>query len=200
MSSRRPTADSTGTRRQRGGSGWVGSNEALTADPRHPGTLYAGTRLAVYKTIDGGRSWLPSHQGLIKPPRSEDQWKGWVIALAVDPADTNIVYAGSDRVSKSSDGGQSWKTVFPPHPGQYPRDDVSAIAVAPTRPEAIYAITGDFAPSSSTPANGRFWIYRSTDAGTTWQATTVVRGVSPSPHSPSIRDIRPPSTRPSVPT
>jgi photosystem II stability/assembly factor-like uncharacterized protein len=158
------------------GSGWVGGNEALTADPRHPGTLYASTKFAVYKTIDGGRSWLPSHRGLSTPPRSEAEWKGWVIALAVDPADTNIVYAGSDRVNKSSDGGHSWKTVFPPHPGQYPRDDVSAIAVAPTRPEAIYAITGDFGPSSSTPAYGRTSIYKSTDAGTTWQAATVVRG------------------------
>src|SRR5580765_5767481 len=31
------------------GGDWVGSNEVLTADPRHPGTLYAGTERAVYK-------------------------------------------------------------------------------------------------------------------------------------------------------
>ena len=156
------------------GSGWVGANEALTADPRHPGTLYAGTEVAVYKTVDGGRSWRPSHRGLITPPRSERE-KGWVIALAVDPANTNIVYAGSDRVSKSTDGGHSWKTVFPPHATPN-RETVSALAIAPSRPEAIYAITGDFGPSSSTPADGRTTIYKSTDAGTTWQATTVVRG------------------------
>ena len=174
------------------GSGWVGGKEALAADPRHPGTLYAGTELAVYKTVDGGRSWLPSHRGLITPPRSERE-KGWVTALAVDPANTNIVYAGSDRVSESTDGGHSWKTVFPPHPGRFPPDDVSALAIAATRPEAIYAIAGDFGPSSATPAYGRTSIYKSTDAGTTWQATTVVRGRGVAPTALAV-DPRDPST------
>ena len=152
---------------------WPGGH-ALTADPRHPGTLYAGAEFAVYKTVDGGRSWRPSHRGLYTPPPG-DREKGWVIALAVDPANTNIIYAGSDRVSKSTDGGHSWKTVFPPHPTPNGHD-VSALAIAPTRPETIYAIIGDFGPSSSTPENGRFSIYKSTDAGTTWQATAALRG------------------------
>jgi photosystem II stability/assembly factor-like uncharacterized protein len=154
------------------GSDWVGGNEALTADPRHPGTLYAGTERAVYKTVDGGRSWRPSNRGLFVPPRPTYQFnrdKGWVIALAVDPANTNIIYAGSDRVSKSTDGGHSWKTVFSPHPARYPRVRVSALAIASTSPEAIYAIIGDF-------TNGRTSIYKSTDAGTTWHPTTSVRG------------------------
>ena len=105
------------------GSGWAGANEALIADPRHPGTLYAGTGTAVYKTVDGGRSWRPSNRGLFEPPPTPGLRRpaGWVIALAVDPADTNIVYAGSDRVSKSNDGGRSWKTVFPPDPTHSPR-------------------------------------------------------------------------------
>ena len=161
------------------GSGWVGANEALTADPRHPGTLYGGTEGGVYKTVDGGRSWRPAKRGFVAPPRPTYQFnrdKGWVVALAVDPANTNVVYAGSDRVNKSTDGGHSWKSVFPPHPARYPDKNVSALAVAPTRPEAIYAITGEFANSSATPANGRFSIYKSTDAGTTWQATTAARG------------------------
>jgi photosystem II stability/assembly factor-like uncharacterized protein len=149
------------------GSGWVGANEALTADPRHPGTLFAGTQAGVYKTVDGGRSWRPSQRGLFVP--HVDRLKGWVIALAVDPANTNIVYAGSDRVSKSTDGGHSWKTIFPPQPRQNRQDNVSALAIAPTRPEAIYAIKSDF-------ANGRTTIYKSIDAGTSWQATTSVRG------------------------
>ena len=74
----------------------MGANEALTADPRHPDILYAGTQLGVYKTIDGGRSWRPSNRGLFVPQLGERQ-KGWVIALAVDPTNTNVVFAGSDR-------------------------------------------------------------------------------------------------------
>jgi hypothetical protein len=161
------------------GSDWVGSNEALTADARHPGTLYAGTEAAVFKTVDGGNNWRPSKRGLLTPPRPAYQFnraKGWVLALAVDPANTKMVYAGSDRVSKSMDGGRSWKTVFPAHPTHNPAENVSALAIAPTRPEAIYAITGEFANPSPTPHHGRFSIYKSTDAGTTWQPTTTVRG------------------------
>lgn len=161
------------------GSAWVGSNEALTADPRHPGTLYAGTEVGVYKTVDGGTNWRPSKRGLLTPPRPAYQFnraQGWVRALAVDTANTSVVYAGSDRVSKSTDGGHNWKTVFPPRPTRYPAENVSALAIARSRPEAIYAITGEFANPSSTPENGRFSLYKSTDAGTTWQATTNVRG------------------------
>jgi photosystem II stability/assembly factor-like uncharacterized protein len=94
-----------------------------------------------------------------------------VIALAVDPANPNIVYAGSDRISKSSDGGHSWQTVFPPHATRQPVLSVSALAIAPGRPEAIYAITADF-------ANARTMIYRSTDAGTTWQTATRFPGTN----------------------
>ena len=161
------------------GSDWVGGYEALAADPRHRGTLYAGAELAVYKTVDGGNSWRPSKRGLLTPSRPAYQFnraQGWVRALAVDPANPNIVYAASDRVSKSTDGGHSWKTVFPPHPARYPAENVSALAIAPSRPEAIYAITGEFANPSATPHNGHFSIYKSTDAGTTWQTTATARG------------------------
>ena len=161
------------------GSGWVGYKEALTADPRHPGTLYVGTEDAVYKTTDGGRTWRPSKRGLFTPPRPTYEFnrdKGWVVSLAVDLADTSVVYAGSDRVSKSTDGGHTWKTVFPPHPTRYPHENVTALAIAPSRPEAIYAIAGDFANPGMTPAIARTSIYRSTDGGATWQTSAVVRG------------------------
>lgn len=155
------------------GGGWSGGNEALAADPRHPGTLYVGTSAGVVKTVDGGLSWRRSNRGLLPPPRDPPDFrqenKGRVIALAVDPTDANIVYAGSDRISKSSDGGRAWTTVFPSHPVQY-RDSISALAIAPTRPETIYAI---LAHSVDGPTS----IYTSTDAGSTWRASKIVRGL-----------------------
>ena len=84
------------------GRGWRGLNEALTADPRHPGTLYAGTEAAVYKTVDGGRSWRPSKRGLFVP-RPTDRAKGWVIALAVDPPNTNIVSTSRSSTTISTE-------------------------------------------------------------------------------------------------
>lgn len=160
------------------GSGWAGDIQSLTADPRHPGTLYAGTTVAVYKTVDGGRNWRPFNQGLF-PPRGQKQpfgtagtphfnrGNGWVTAIAVDPANTNIVYSGADAVRKSTDGGHSWKTVFRFDPAGYRwLSNVSALAIAPTRPESIYAIA-----NASNGRTSHTSIFKSTDAGKTWRAT-----------------------------
>ena len=108
------------------------TSQSLAADPQHPGTLYAGTNVAVYKTVDGGRSWRPSNRGLFPPHGGArrcyrpagatrrycvkqpfgtpgtpgfNRGNGWVTAIAVDPANANIVYSGADAVRKSSDGG-----------------------------------------------------------------------------------------------
>ena len=42
--------------------------DALASDPQRPGTLYAGTGVAVYKTVNGGRSWRGWNRGLLPPP------------------------------------------------------------------------------------------------------------------------------------
>jgi photosystem II stability/assembly factor-like uncharacterized protein len=174
------------------GSGWVGDIQTLTADPRHPGTLYAGTTVAVYKTVDGGRTWRPYNQGLFPPHGGRpvcyrtggksycvkqpfgtagtphfNRGNGWVTAIAVDPANTNIVYSGADAVRKSTDGGHRWKTVFQFDPAGYRwAFNVSALAIAPTRPEAIYAIA-----NASNGRTSHSSIFKSTDAGKTWRAT-----------------------------
>jgi photosystem II stability/assembly factor-like uncharacterized protein len=177
------------------GMGWVGDGPSLVADPWHPGTLYAGTQVAVYKTLDGGRNWRPFNTGLFpaKPRICDGQpqhlatlpavcknfpagtpgtphWNrgnGWVTTLAVDPAHTNVVFAGADAVRRSADGGHSWRVVFRYDPRRYRwLHHISALAVAPTRPEAIYAIA-----TASDGHTSRDVIYKSTDAGKTWHAT-----------------------------
>lgn len=175
---------STGAR----GTGWISDILSLTSDPRHPGTLYAGTDTAVYKTVDGGRSWRPFNQGLFPPhggwhicyrpvgarpycvthsfgtpgTTSWNRNNGWVLDVSVDPLDRNVVYSAAGAVRKSNDGGHTWKSVFAPT--QWRNGGVSRIAIAPTRPESIYAIAHDL-------GNGDTAIYKSTDAGGTWQAT-----------------------------
>jgi hypothetical protein len=167
------------------GVGWTGDIASLAADPQHPGVLYAGTTVAVYKTVDGGRSWRPFNKGLFPRQRrvcyrgtgagklqciklpvgtpgtpNFNRGNGWVNDIVVDPADTNVVYATADGVRKSTDGGHIWHAVFLPYRGL---GSVSGLAVAATRPESFYAIAHG--------PNGRGSIYRSTDAGKTWHPT-----------------------------
>jgi photosystem II stability/assembly factor-like uncharacterized protein len=62
----------------------------LAIDPLNPDTLYAGG-LGVHRSVDGGKTWRQA--GLPRSP---------VLALAVDPKETAIVYAGTDAgLSKS---------------------------------------------------------------------------------------------------
>jgi photosystem II stability/assembly factor-like uncharacterized protein len=160
------------------GAGWMSDILSLTADPRHPGTLYAGTDTAVYKTADGGRSWRPFKQGLFQQSgtarpfgtagtTSWNRNNGWVLGIAVDPIDSNTVYSvAGAAVRKSTDGGRTWKVVLLPDKVRGERRVAfSRIAIAPTRPESIYAI------AHGVQYLGRTAIYESTDAGRHWHTT-----------------------------
>jgi photosystem II stability/assembly factor-like uncharacterized protein len=167
------------------GSGPISTRvDALAADPRRPGTLYAGTGVAAYKTVDGGRSWLGWNRGLLPPPpaikrlqaKGTPGWRrseGWVGALAVDPADSHIVWAGSGGgVKKSTDGGRSWKTML--WRGRYM--GVEALAIATTRPHTVYAgvtysMPADCGAGSAIRCSENAVLLSTTDGGTTWQPT-----------------------------
>ncbi len=95
----------------------------LIMDPNNPDILYAsmwefrrtawsfnsgGEKSALYKSIDGGKSWNKIHNGF-------PEGKLGRIAVAVAPSDSNIVYSvletekDSDRgLYRSDDAGKSW--------------------------------------------------------------------------------------------
>ena len=75
---------------------------AIVTDPNDPDVIYAGLMHAgVYKSIDGGLSWKPTHQGLTNTE---------VRSLLIDPNDSSILYAGTDgRTFKTTNGGEHWK-------------------------------------------------------------------------------------------
>ena len=81
--------------------------QTLAVDPTNPSLLYAGTGgfvgqgQGVFKSIDGGDTWVPSNRGMLDYR---------ILALAINPLQPQEIYAGSDRgdLFKSSDGGQTW--------------------------------------------------------------------------------------------
>ncbi len=90
---------------------------------------------------------------------------GRINTIAVHPQNENIMYAGFAKggVFKTTDGGQNWIPIF---------DDqifsaIGEITLDPQDPNTIYVGTGD--PNiSGFPSIGD-GVYKSTDAGTTWE-------------------------------
>src|SRR5262249_40684417 len=95
-----------------GGNSWRNDNFgfdrfniiAMAIDPTATSKVYAGTDTTNYRSLDGGRTWTPSMNGL---PSSV-----LVRSIVVDPSVPATVYLasgfGSTGVFKSNDGGQSW--------------------------------------------------------------------------------------------
>ncbi|HEX9941850.1 MAG TPA: hypothetical protein VGG03_07530, partial [Thermoanaerobaculia bacterium] len=119
---------------------------SLAIDPARPATLYAGTLLGVYKSTDGGASWLPS-----LPLTFPDEFG----ALAIDPRTPSTLFAGNrSGIYKSTDSGDTWVLKNTGLPLSEP--SVSALMVDPTQPGLVYAGIG---------IDG---LYRSLDGGETW--------------------------------
>ncbi|MEO8622345.1 MAG: glycosyl hydrolase, partial [bacterium] len=129
----------------------------------------------VYKTIDGGKSWV---QSLLV-----DDSTG-AIDLALDPSNPRILYAamwhlrrfpwgmhsggGHSGLYKSTDAGETW-TDISANPG-LPNTALGRIgvAVSPANPRRVYA-TVEAPDSAGVPRGG---IFRSEDAGAHWQLSS----------------------------
>lgn len=119
---------------------WSGGDHAIGSD----------TVMAVSKTYDLGDTWIRYDL--------TDTF-GKTEALAVDPSNSNVVYAGGYEGSnaalyKTTDGGSNWTDMSAGLGGL----TVRTIAMNPDNTSIIYAGTVD-------------GIYKSTDAGTTWTTT-----------------------------
>lgn len=82
----------------------------LTVDPQNPNIVYAATTEGVYKSTNGGDSWVPKLDGLGTFGGLE------VTNLVIDPTNSQTLYISTwgDGVYRSTNGGDSW--VLQPSP------------------------------------------------------------------------------------
>lgn len=144
-----------------------GSDEWFARQRLHPGAGDLGANLANARTQ--ATALTAAHAGALS---AQAAWQslgpalgGRVSDIAVDPTRANTVYVGaaSGGLWKSTDGGTtfsySWHRDLPQSTG----------AIAVSGNGTVYVGTGEGAPGSASysfPGNG---VYRSSDAGATWQ-------------------------------
>src|SRR5262249_32322274 len=140
--------------------------------PADSQTLYAGTVGGVFRSTNGGASWERADDGLER--RS-------VLAMAIDPTNSNILYGGTSRlreggVFKTTDGGAHW---FASNAG-LANYLIRALALDPTNPQTIYA--GTFQGGA---------IFKSTSGGVDWTLVARELGDTPFLHSIAVDPFDP---------
>ena len=124
--------------------------------PSRPADIWVPSTNLHYRSRDGGKSWSDFRVA------NQDAY-----AMAVDPKNPDVVYAGghggqesgASHLSRSDDGGKSWKPV-----GQGLEPAVHAILVDPESPATVYVVSGF----------NQLW--KSTDRGATFTALSMPVG------------------------
>jgi photosystem II stability/assembly factor-like uncharacterized protein len=127
-----------------GGANWTNFTETATAGS---GTWFDAKYLNVFVIGHESQFYMAGNWGLFKSLNQGAYWtridagfSGEVMAIALNPANGNMVYAGTreGKVYKSENGGSSW-TDFS---GGLPAGEIHFLAVDPVDPSKIYAGTG----------------------------------------------------------
>ena len=91
---------------------WETSVGSIAIDPSNPNVLYAGTSGffggTLYKSTDKGNSWKNLYRNEEETPGLRDG----AISLAIDPNNSNIIYAGTANAGvllKSTNAGFTWE-------------------------------------------------------------------------------------------
>ena len=135
---------------------------SIAIDPSAPSTLYAGTSRALYKSENGGATWLQVLEDRIGSPINPT-YRTYT-HLSIDPADPSTVFTatGGGSVYRTRDGGEHWLAVVP--------SEGVASVFASSGGGPVFACV--------TPSAGSLTTLRSTDSGTTWAELPALAGRS----------------------
>lgn len=137
------------------------TGRGITVDPHDHNTVYAASSKrnpGLWRSQDAGRSWLMVDENA-------------AFSIAVDPTNSNIVYAGTPGtgVLKSSDGGASFVAANNGIPDEALFTSIeSGVQIDPTHPSVLYIGTSG-------------GVYESTDSAASWFPVNVGLGDTDGP-------------------
>ncbi len=127
----------------------------VLVDPNDPNVIYAESQFGnLGKSVDGGASFSSALSG-IEPGEPTD----WSTPVVMDPNNSQVLYYGTNRVYRTSNGAEFWNAISGNLTDSEPGSrlgKVTTIAVAPSNSAVIYAGTDD----------SHVWV--TTDTGATW--------------------------------
>lgn len=136
-----------------------GAAANLLIDPSNPNTMYVSngdhsgwwtTSTGVYKTTNGGQTWLPTSLAFSLNNTA-------IYELKMSPSDPNVIFAATTNgLYRTLDGGLNWSVV---RAGSY-----TSVCFRPDNGNVVYAALNDYWGVSQ--------VYQSTDGGTNWNAIT----------------------------
>ncbi|MEL0010522.1 MAG: glycosyl hydrolase, partial [Bacteroidota bacterium] len=168
----------------------AGRSVAVAGHDDQPYTFYTGfTGGGVYKTTDGGTTWLNISDGYFKT--------GSVGAIDVADSDPNVIYVGmgetdirgnmsaGDGMYRSTDAGKTWEWL-----GLGETRFIGDIEIHPENPDVVWvAVMGKLFGAVESDDRG---VYKTTDGGKTWNkvlfrdAKTGAVDIAVDPNNPRI--------------
>ena len=139
---------------RRGGASWQAASaglpvdrvQSLAVDPTNANVVYAGTltpfgvpSVGVFKSTDGGTSWVEANNGLFDPFTQLSPLD--VPALSIDPTNPQVLVAGTrfSEIYMTTDGGANWTPQTLGGAGL--NLQTTGLTRDPSNPQRIYAAT-----------------------------------------------------------
>lgn len=124
-----------------------------------------------YYTADGGQTWAPRNKNVRADfaPEKFPEYGQCTHKMAIHPSNPDRIYQQNHcGMYRSDDGGQNWIDIGE---GKLPSRFGFPIVVHPHEPDTIYIVPEE-ADQYRLSIDGKFVVWRSRDAGDTWEPLT----------------------------